>query len=176
MWKLVTWCVASILRLDYSSLNFNFDSDLLDVQTAMDRFVRMCGTKPNVAGLSLLIDSRTNARRLFSTGVCSHVSIRERSRVGPVQNTRRGPYENESTRGEAECVEPRFHWMSDGHPHDSCKKVFRKSLPGSLCDSAMHVSRMRLPRYPGLGGSSGGDSLCCVVQERANKGILATFC
>jgi len=38
-------------------LDFNFDSDLIDGQTAMGRFMRMCVTEPNVARLPFMIDS-----------------------------------------------------------------------------------------------------------------------
>ncbi|CAE8738059.1 unnamed protein product, partial [Polarella glacialis] len=38
-------------------LDFNFDSDLIDGQSAMGRFMRMCVTEPNVARLPFMIDS-----------------------------------------------------------------------------------------------------------------------
>merc|ERR1719421_2323892 len=38
-------------------LDFNFDSDLIDGQTAMGRFMRMCVTEPTVAKLPFMIDS-----------------------------------------------------------------------------------------------------------------------
>merc|ERR1719199_837240 len=38
-------------------LDFNFDSDLIDGQTAMGKFMRMCVTEPNVAKLPFMIDS-----------------------------------------------------------------------------------------------------------------------
>jgi len=38
-------------------LDFNFDSDLIDGQAAMSKFMRMCVTEPNVAKLPFMIDS-----------------------------------------------------------------------------------------------------------------------
>merc|ERR1719171_1686278 len=38
-------------------LDFNFDSDLIDGQTAMGKFMRMCVTEPAVAKLPFMIDS-----------------------------------------------------------------------------------------------------------------------
>merc|ERR550514_1489449 len=38
-------------------LDFNFDSDLIDGQTAMGKFMRMCVTEPGVAKLPFMIDS-----------------------------------------------------------------------------------------------------------------------
>jgi len=38
-------------------LDFNFDSDLIDGQTAMGRFMRMCVTEPNISKLPFMIDS-----------------------------------------------------------------------------------------------------------------------
>jgi 5-methyltetrahydrofolate--homocysteine methyltransferase len=38
-------------------LDFNFDSDLIDGQSAMGKFMRLCVTEPNVARLPFMIDS-----------------------------------------------------------------------------------------------------------------------
>jgi 5-methyltetrahydrofolate--homocysteine methyltransferase len=38
-------------------LDFNFDSDLIDGQSAMGKFMRLCVTEPNVAKLPFMIDS-----------------------------------------------------------------------------------------------------------------------
>ena len=38
-------------------LVFNFDSDLIDGQSAMGKFMRLCVTEPNVAKLPFMIDS-----------------------------------------------------------------------------------------------------------------------
>ena len=38
-------------------LDFNFDSDLIDGQSAMGKFMRLCVTEPNVARLPFIIDS-----------------------------------------------------------------------------------------------------------------------
>merc|ERR1719230_1630422 len=38
-------------------LDFNFDSDLIDGQTAMGKFMRLCVTEPSVAKLPFMIDS-----------------------------------------------------------------------------------------------------------------------
>ena len=39
------------------SEDFNFDSDLIDGQSAMGKFMRLCVTEPNVARLPFMIDS-----------------------------------------------------------------------------------------------------------------------
>merc|ERR1711979_91559 len=38
-------------------LDFNFDSDLIDGESAMGKFMRLCVTEPNVAKLPFMIDS-----------------------------------------------------------------------------------------------------------------------
>ena len=38
-------------------LVFNFDSDLIDGQSAMGKFMRLCVTEPNVAKLPFMFDS-----------------------------------------------------------------------------------------------------------------------
>merc|ERR1719171_177271 len=49
-------CVAQTSKAA-DVLDFNFDSDLIDGQTAMGKFMRMCVTEPNVAKLPFMIDS-----------------------------------------------------------------------------------------------------------------------
>ena len=49
-------CVAQFER-KAAFLNFNFDSDLIDGQSAMGKFMRMCLTEPNVAKLPFMIGS-----------------------------------------------------------------------------------------------------------------------
>jgi len=49
-------CLAQVEK-KADILDFNFDSDLIDGQTAMGKFMRMCVTEPNVAKLPFMIDS-----------------------------------------------------------------------------------------------------------------------
>jgi 5-methyltetrahydrofolate--homocysteine methyltransferase len=45
------------MRKSADVLDFNFDSDLVEGQTAVGKFIRLCVTEPNVARLPLRIDS-----------------------------------------------------------------------------------------------------------------------
>merc|ERR1719387_1656588 len=49
-------CVAQCAK-DADILDFNFDSDLIDGQSAMGKFMRLCVTEPTVARLPFMIDS-----------------------------------------------------------------------------------------------------------------------
>merc|ERR1719158_1114247 len=49
-------CVAQCSK-SADILDFNFDSDLIDGQSAMGKFMRLCVTEPNVAKLPFMIDS-----------------------------------------------------------------------------------------------------------------------
>jgi len=49
-------CVAQVEK-HTDILDFNFDSDLIDGQSAMGKFMRLCVTEPNIAKLPFMIDS-----------------------------------------------------------------------------------------------------------------------